>query len=82
MIDYISEVYPDLVVVDGFDDCIIGVMNSINETEKVAYSTQKMLDKLVSRGMDHTEALEFYEYNIAGSYVGEHTPVFIDEGIH
>ena len=82
MINYIAEVYDDLKVVDGFDDCIIGVVTGINVEEKVAYSTQKILDKLVSRGMSHTEALEFYEFNIAGAYVGEHTPVYIDEGIH
>jgi hypothetical protein len=27
--------------------------------------------------MDVDEAIEYYEYNIAGAYVGENTPSFI-----
>jgi hypothetical protein len=27
--------------------------------------------------MDYAEALEFYDFNIAGAYVGEQTPIFM-----
>ena len=82
MIEYIRENYPDLLVADGFDDCIIGVSHSIGQEDRVAYSTQKILDKLVSEGMEYSDAVEHFEYNIAGAYVGEHTQCFVDEGMY
>jgi len=29
-------------------------------------------------GMDYDEAVEYYQYNILGSWVGEHTPVYLE----
>jgi hypothetical protein len=27
--------------------------------------------------MDEDEAIEFYEFNVSGAYVGENTPIFV-----
>jgi hypothetical protein len=29
--------------------------------------------------MSKEEAIEYFEYNVVGSYVGEHTPSFIEK---
>ena len=29
--------------------------------------------------MDEEEALDFYDYNIVGAYMGEFTPIYIDD---
>ena len=31
----------------------------------------------MKEGMDYAEAMEHFDFNIAGSYVGEQTPIFI-----
>jgi hypothetical protein len=31
--------------------------------------------------MDILEAIEYYEFNILGSYLGERTPIFLDKTI-
>lgn len=73
-IDTISELYPDAITADGFDDCIIGV--TIHG--QVVYDARKMIDQLSSEdGMDQEMALEYFEYNIAGAYVWENTPIYI-----
>jgi len=44
----------------------------------VVYDTTKIIDILCERdGMDRDEAAEYYEFNIAGAYVGDRTPMFI-----
>jgi hypothetical protein len=74
----ISEINPDALVCDGFDDAIIGMAERINLGPVVAYSVSKIIDIMVERdGMSYEEALEFYDYNIVGSWMGENTPVFI-----
>ena len=30
-------------------------------------------------GMSHEEAVEYFEYNQIGAYVGDHTPCFIED---
>ena len=74
----IAEINPDALMCDGFDDAIIGMAERINLGPVVAYSVSKILDIMIERdGMSYEEALEFYDYNIVGSWMGENTPVFI-----
>ena len=70
------ELYPDdtFVIADGFDDAIIGVDDN---NLKIVYDIDEVINILIINGMDVDEAIEHYEYNIAGSYVGENTPLFI-----
>jgi hypothetical protein len=43
------------------------------------YSKNKILNILCERDeMTHSEAEEFYDYNILGLYAGEQNPVFLD----
>ena len=65
----------DLLTADGFDDAVIGVAS---DNSKVVYSADKVIGILKDRdGMTDDEALEYFEYNIAGSYVGPSTPLFV-----
>jgi len=67
---------------DGYDDAILGVVwgQWNDERDRLAYDTEEILNILQKRdGMTHEEASEFFEFNIAGSYVGKQTPLFIDK---
>lgn len=68
---------PDLLFADGFDDCIVGVTNSFDTCQKVVYNIEKMINSLMKEGMSEHEALEYFDFNIAGAYVGERTPLYI-----
>lgn len=74
----IGEINPEALLCDGFDEAIIGMAERINLGPVVAYSTNKILSIMMERdGMTYEDALEFYDYNILGSWMGEHTPIFI-----
>ena len=65
----------DLLTADGLDDAVIGVAS---DKSKVVYSADKVIGILKDRaGMTDDEALVFFEYNIAGAYVGPSTPLFV-----
>tara|TARA_Y100000310_G_scaffold217316_1_gene218391 strand:- start:225 stop:473 length:249 start_codon:yes stop_codon:yes gene_type:complete len=69
--------YPDLLFADGFDDAIIGVSRTFNKIS-IAYDTIRCLHILMTReGMSEIDALEHFEYNIVGAYVGDYTPTFV-----
>jgi hypothetical protein len=75
--DELAEIDPDLLLMDGFDDCIIGICEAFGSVPVVAYDYDKVIATLQSDGMTYEEAVEYHEFNQAGAYVGERTPVFI-----
>jgi hypothetical protein len=80
MRERISEDYPDLLVMepDYLDAAIVGVVRRIG-LEAVCYNTDKVIELLMEHDkMSYEEALEYFEYNMIGAWVGEHTPVFLE----
>lgn len=71
-LSYINE---QALFADGFDDALIG----IDQVNYVAvYDVDKCIDILKeTSGMTQQEALEWFEFNTLGAYVGEYTPRFI-----
>lgn len=76
IIDHISEVNPEALLLDGFDDAIIGLAERINLDKVVAYDVEKILEIMCVR--DEMTYEEAYEYNIKGAFMGEFTPVFVE----
>jgi hypothetical protein len=78
MIEKLLYYYPmeDLLIADGFDDAIIGIDDS---SMRVIYSVDKCVNILMLGGMDLDEAIEYFEFNVRGSYVGEKTPIWCDD---
>ena len=71
----ILEDYENVLIADGFDDAVIGIEPL---TMRVVYDIDKVIEILMDQGMDHDEAIEYYEFNIVGAYVGEQTPLFVN----
>ena len=69
-------------IADGFDDAIIGFTELWGkEGYIIVYDASKMFQILMGRdGMTSAEALEYFEYNIQGAYVGEDTPIYVWPG--
>jgi hypothetical protein len=78
-LDDVRELYPDIILYDGFDEAIIGVCERHTQTPAIAYSTDKIIDILMSQGMNEEEAWEYFDFNVFGAWVGEATPYFIDK---
>lgn len=69
----------ELVKMDGFDDCILGLVDRFGCDPHIAYDKNKVIDKLIEVwDMTEEEAVEYFEYNQLGSFVGSATPAFVD----
>lgn len=78
-LQFINEGYPDVLIADGFDKAIMGIVERSGMNPVVLYNKNKCIDIMIKRdGMTESEAIEFYYYNIVGSYMGEHTPCFAE----
>ncbi len=77
-VEEVSEYNDEALICDGFDEAIMGVAERINLGPVVAYKVGKILEILMERdGMNYGDALEYFEFNIKGAWMGEFTPVFI-----
>lgn len=74
MLEKILGWFPDeeLLKADGLDEAIIGIDDG---SMRLIYSKSKCIE-ILCREMDEEDALEHFNYNIAGGYVGEKTPIW------
>lgn len=76
--EQVAEYNEDALLADGFEKALIGVAERINLGPVAAYDVEKILEILMERdGMEYSDALEFFEFNIKGAWMGEFTPVYI-----
>lgn len=76
MLNKIIDTYYDeeFLKADGFDDAVVGVSSNMI----LIYSIDKCIEILMlDHKMDYADALEFFYFNVEGSFVGDKTPIFI-----
>ena len=74
MLDKILECFPDeeIVKANGFDAAVIGIDES---SMRLVYSVSECIQILCAE-MSEEEAIEFFEFNVRGSYIGDKTPIW------
>jgi len=75
MLDAIVEYFYDeeILKADGFDDAVIGIEQG---SMRLIYSVTRCVEILIEEGMTQEDAIEHFDFNVAGSYVGEKTPIW------
>jgi hypothetical protein len=92
ILEKIAEINPEALTIDGFDDAIVGIGERINLGPVVIYDEEKMIE-IIMNDMDvsvdeleegetiedkkYSMALEHFEFNIKGAWLGEFTPIFM-----
>jgi len=92
--EQIAEINPEALLVDGFDEAIIGMAERINLGPVVAYDVEKIIEILakdmevdiddITDGQSVKEvqismAYEYFYFNIQGAWMGDYTPIFISK---
>jgi len=83
MREAIIQQYPDeeFMFADGLDEAIIGVdIDSFNSEPRIIYSVDKCIT-ILERDMSDTEAIEYFNYNVSGAYMGKKTPIWMNTPI-
>lgn len=78
ILDYLSELNPEILILNGMNEAIVGYVERCGTDPLVCYDVEKCIQILIDRDdMTDEEAMEFFSYNILGAYMGEHTPMFL-----
>ena len=62
---------------EEYDSCIAGIGWRTASDPVLVYDRAKILEFLQTE-MTEEEAIEHYEFNIVGSWVGDGTPIFVE----
>ena len=65
---------------EDYNEAFIGVVNTFGDEPRVCYDYEKVISILIGQGMSQDEAIEYFDFNVIGTYCGEHTPCFITLG--
>lgn len=63
----------DILIADGFDDAVIGIEIP---SMRIIYSVKRCIEILMDEGMNESDAIEYFDFNVSGAYVGEQTPIW------
>ena len=78
LLEQLEEENPDALLADGFERAFIGIHRRFSLPPLAAYSYEGCILILMERdNMTHEGAVEFFDFNVIGAWMGEGTPVFI-----
>ena len=85
--EWVADYNEEALLADGFDNAIIGMCEQFGHAPVVAYDRDRCIEILIDEFAQDineeddedvfTMAVEYFDFNVAGSYVGENTPVFL-----
>lgn len=68
---------PEALLADGFEDAFVGICHRFGQDPLATYDYGKCIDILQKQGCSYEEAVEYFEFNVIGAWMGEGTPVFV-----
>jgi len=77
--DEITEEYGDgsMMFLDYYDDCVVGVVHRFGQPPIICYDKDEIIKTDMNDGMTYDDAMESFDYNIIGGWLGEDTPCFL-----
>lgn len=76
--EWVSQYNEEALLADGFEDAVIGVAQRCSRPALVVYDAERCVEILMANGeMSYEDALEFFDFNTLGAWVGEGTPLFL-----
>ena len=85
----IAEYNEEALLADGFDEAIIGIVSQGGTSNfLILYDSERCIEVIIEQlKADEVEpeegyslrtmAIEHFDFNVSGSYMGENTPVFL-----
>jgi len=77
----LEDEYDDLIQYPEFTPYLVGVVERCGLPPAACYDRDAVLDHLTRELGSECDALEYFEFNILGAYVGPTTPFFLDRSV-
>lgn len=75
--DILAEANPNALFISDMDDALIGYGGQHSKPQVAIYSASRIVNVLVSQGVERVDAVEHFDFNITSAWVGENTPIIV-----
>lgn len=80
---FLEALYPDdidaILLADGLDNAFMGVVSHNGKNVAVYGKTKCIMELMKQNKWTIAEAEEYFSFNVEGAYVGDRTPLFMEE---
>ena len=79
--EHLGELNEKAIIYDDLDEALIGIGHRYGSDAIAAYDMDKVFKELEKNlGSDCTidEVIEYFDFNVIGTWAGEFTPIFIE----
>lgn len=75
--EQLADESPDILLLDEekYDEALLGIVYKTTGMVAV-YDTIKIIE-ILNQEMSYEDSVDWYEFNIAGSYMGDQTPIYM-----
>jgi hypothetical protein len=73
----ITEMNEEALFADGFGKALVGYARRCGQPTLAVYDAGKCIEILIEMGLSRDEAIEHFEFNVVGAWVGDHTPIYM-----
>lgn len=75
--NYDPEFWEGAILFDGLEEAFVGFATQFTKEPLAVYDRSKCIACLERQGMSNEEAEEYFEFNTAGLWAGERTPLIL-----
>lgn len=76
--EHLADVNPEAILAVGFEKALLGLAHRCGKPPLAAYSVKRCIDIIMAEhGVRYEDAIQIFEFNVAGAWVGEQTPVWV-----
>ena len=72
-----DEKFEGMILYDGLEDAFIGVAYRFHDSPVAVDQYSKVMEVL-GKDMSAEDAIEHFEFNVIGGWVGDRTPIFLE----
>lgn len=78
----LAEENPEALLCDDLEPALIGIARRCGQPALAVYSYRLAVALLVERDViSEEDAIEYLEFNTLGAWCGEHTPIWLTDGV-
>ena len=79
--EHLAEINEEAIIYDNLDEALVGIGHRFGMDGIAIYDMDKVfkcLEKELGPDVTGDEVIEYFDYNVIGTWAGEHTPMFIE----
>ena len=77
--EFVQSFAPEALLLNNHDNAILGVGSRCGMPTVAIYDAEMIRCNFrLESGMSEHDAIEFFNFNVAGAYLGENTPIFVE----